>query len=244
MSDISATPLQARWSPFTTFCEGPEDHAKGFALFPAFYGRNYAKWLPKDKTAPILVISSGPGYFQEFLKELGHTDVTGIDTNQAFVDEANERGLNSICASSFDWLPKEGRFAFIFGEQEINHLTRDELMVLLEKCKASLRTGGRLMLNAANAANPLIATEHPGNNWDHYLVTAEGNLRQAFTRAGFAEIQPLPLDFYVLWKNPLNYVAKAVTSTLHLTIKVLFRMYGKDAKIFTKRLAITGTRAR
>ena len=115
----------------------------------------------------------------------------------------------------------------------------EELIVL---CRNALRPGGRLVLNAANATNPLIATEHPGNNWDHRLVTAEGNLRQAFERLGFREVVPFPLDFYVLWRNPANYVARMVTGSIHLALRLLFLMYGKDAKIFTKRLGITGVR--
>jgi len=242
MSDRGPCEPTARWSPFTTFCEGPEDPQKGFRLFPAFYKRNYQRHLPRDKTAAILVLSSGPGYFQEFLRGLGYERVVGIDTDQGRVAAARERELTSEHASPFEWLPRPDGFDFIFGEQEVNHLTRAELLELLDRCRASLRPGGKLLLVAANCANPLVATEHPGNNWDHYLFTAEGNLTQAFERAGFREVTPFALDFYVLWTNPLNYVAKAVTGALHLTFKVLFRMYGKNTRIFTKRLAILGTR--
>ena len=155
---------------------------------------------------------------------------------------ATGRGLNSACESPFEVLPCEDAYAFIFGEQEINHLTRDELFDLLQRCLASLNPGGRLLLNAANCANPLISTEYPGNNWDHYLQAAEGNMTQAFSRAGFREVTPFALDFYVWWGNPLNYVAKALTATLHFVFKMMFRVYGKNATILTKRLGITAVR--
>jgi SAM-dependent methyltransferase len=239
---METTQLTARLSPFTTFCEGPEDMEKGFRLFPAFYRYNYLKLLPKEKDAPVLVLSSGPGYFQQFLRDLGYTNVKGIDTNAHFVDLARQRGLESECASSFDWLPDNSGFAMIFGEQEVNHLTRDEFLRLLRLCRESLREGGRLVLNAANCSNPFIASEYPGNNLDHFLATAEGNLVQAFRHTGFVDIRPLPMHFYVLWKNPANYVAWGITSSLHLLLRVVFRLYGKTASIFTKRLIITGVR--
>lgn len=234
--------LTAKWSPFTSFCEGPEDVEKGFRLFPAFYERNYKKLLPKDLSAEILVISSGPGYFQQYLKNLGYTNVLGIDSDPEKVAIAKDRGYNSECASSFDYLPRTSTYDFIFGEQEVNHLTREEFLELLGKCYESLRPQGKLLLVAANCANPLIATEHPGNNWDHYMFTAEGNLTQAFEHIGFTSVTPMALDFYVLWRNPANYVAKLFTMTFHLILKIIFRMYGKNANIFTKRLAIYGAR--
>ena len=101
-------PLRATWSPFTTFCEGPEDVAAGFRLFPAFYGRNYGRLLPADRDAPILVLSSGPGYFQSFLKQRGYHDVTGLDSDPAKVAQATARGLRAHAVSSFDWLPRPG----------------------------------------------------------------------------------------------------------------------------------------
>lgn len=242
MEQTNKRELTAKWSPFTSFCEGPEDVEKGFRLFPAFYKRNYKNLLPQDKDAPVLVISSGPGYFQKYLKDLGYTNVLGIDSDPDKVSDAKARGLNSECASSFDYLPIENSYELIFGEQEINHLTRSEFLELLDKCHKSLTQGGRLLLIAANCTNPLISTEHPGNNWDHYLHTAEGNLTQAFNHIGFKSITPMSLDFYVLWTNPANYVAKLLTSSFHLFLKIIFRMYGKNAKIFTKRLAISGIR--
>jgi len=95
-------------------------------------------------------------------------------------------------------------------------------------------------LVAANCTNLLMAAEYPGNNWDHYLYTAERGLKQAFAFAGTTKATSIPLDCYMLWKNPTNYVAKLITGTFHLLLKVIFRMYGNNASIFTKRLASLG----
>jgi hypothetical protein len=50
------------------------------------------------------------------------------------------------------------------------------------------------------------------------------------------------LKLYVFWTNPLNYVGLAVTGLLSIGFRVLFKIYGKDAKIFTKKIAATASK--
>ena len=53
---------------------------------------------------------------------------------------------------------------------------------------------------------------------------------------GFEAIRPIPLQLYVFYKNPLNYVGLLVTGTLHLSFRILFKIYGKSNAIFTKKI--------
>ncbi len=41
----------------------------------------------------------------------------------------------------------------------------------------------------------------------------------------------------MFWKNPLNYVGLAVTSTLEAVFRVMFMLYGKKVKILSKKVA-------
>jgi hypothetical protein len=47
----------------------------------------------------------------------------------------------------------------------------------------------------------------------------------------------------VFWKNPLNYVGLAVTGTLELFFKIVFKLYGKDVKILSKKVAATARKS-
>jgi SAM-dependent methyltransferase len=229
--------LRARYSPFTTFCEGPENIEKGYRLSTLFHKRNFYARLPKAKDARILVVSSGVGYFQYSLKLWGYTNVLGIDSDEDKVKYALSKGLESECHNAFSFLEKASdTYDFIFVEQEINHLTRDEFIEFLERVHAALTSHGKLLLSAANCANPIIATEYLGNNIDHYISIAENGLYQYLDLAQFKNITIFAHDFYVLWNNPLNYIAKCVTGLIHLFLRVIFVMYGKKNKIFTKRL--------
>ena len=231
--------LTAIHSPFTTFCEGPEEIQKGYHLFYLFHRRNFLHRLPKEKNAEILVVSSGVGYFQYSLKKWGYNRVNGIDSDQVKVEYAAGKGFDSECADCFDYLEKiENRYDLIFAGQEVNHLTRDELIVFLKLSYKALKKDGVLIITAANCANPIISTEYLGNNIDHYTSFTENNMKQYFSMTPFEELEVFPHDFYVLWTNPLNYIAKFLTGCLHFFLKMIFRMYGKSNDIFTKRLGV------
>jgi SAM-dependent methyltransferase len=229
--------LTAQNSPFTTFCEGPEDIAKGYELFNLFHLRNHADKLPADRHAAILVVSSGVGYFQYFLANLGYDNVTGVDSDPTKVAAAINKGFCSTEGNCFELLAEKNcAFDLIFAEQEINHLTRTEFIKFLECCYRALLPGGKLIVTAANCANPIIAPEYLGNNIDHYTSFTENSLKQYFSLTQFTDLTVFPDDFYVLRHHPLNYPAKAVTMFLHLILKVVFRLYGKSNVIFTKRI--------
>jgi 2-polyprenyl-3-methyl-5-hydroxy-6-metoxy-1,4-benzoquinol methylase len=235
--------LTAIHSPFTTFCEGPDDIESSYRFFYLFHRRNFLHRLPKEKGIEILVISSGVGYFQYSLKKWGYTNVRGIDTDSEKAEYARKKGFLSECIDCFDYLEKnEDFYDLIFAEQEVNHLTRDEFLYFLSLCFNALKPNGQLIITAANCANPLIAPEYLGNNIDHYTSFTENNLMQFFSMTKFKEVEVFPHDFYVLWTNPLNYVAKIVTGGIHFLLKMLFKMYGKSNQIFTKRIGVIATK--
>ena len=75
-------PLTAKIEPFDSFWEGPEDIEKGYDSFGKFYKANYLPYVPSNRSSGILVISCGPGYFVNMLKEEGYQNVIGIDSYQ------------------------------------------------------------------------------------------------------------------------------------------------------------------
>jgi SAM-dependent methyltransferase len=229
--------MHALYSPFTTFCEGPANIEKGYKLSTLFHKHNFLRRLPEDKNARILVVSSGVGYFQHSLRQFGYTNVIGVDSDQVKVEYAKAKGFDSMCANCFEFLAgKFEVFDCIFTEQEVNHLKRDEFIEFLSLARKALKQGGRIIITASNSANPFISTEYLGNNIDHYISIAENGLVQYLDLAGLKDIRVFKHNFYVLWHNPLNYVALAVTGCIHLFLRILFVIYGKKNKIFTKRL--------
>ena len=234
--------LAARLEPFDSYWQAPKDVEKGFSSFTAYYRANYLPHMPADRDARILVISCGPGYLVQMLKEHGYRAVVGIDSDPAKIEVALRHTLPCEAAHAFEYLQsKTGQFDVIIPEQELNHLTLEETVEFLRLCRQALRPGGRTVVYAMNGANPLVGSENLSHNIDHFYNVTEYSLGQILQLAGFADVRVFALRLYVFWKNPLNYVGLAATSLFELVMRIGFILYGKNVRILSKKIAAVAT---
>jgi SAM-dependent methyltransferase len=230
--------LSARLEPFDSYWQAPKDVEKGYGSFYEYYKHNYLPHMPADKSASILVISCGPGYLINTLKRHGYENVLGIDSDPEKVGHATRHGLKCEAAEAFPFLARQTeQFDVIIPEQELNHLTLEEQIEFLQLCKRALRPGGLLFVYGLNGANPLVGSENLSHNIDHFNTFTEYSLGQILELGGFGNVRTLPLKIYVFWKNPLNYVGLVITGLTELYFRIMFKLYGKDVKILTKKLA-------
>ena len=235
---MSKKELTARMEPFDSFWEAPEDIEKGYTTFCTFYRRNYLKYVPKNKEASILIVSCGPGYFVSLLKEEGYKNVLGIDSDPEKVDYAKRKGLNCRSENAFAFLEKNQQpFDVIIAEQEINHLTKEEIVSFLKLCWDNLKKDGTLIVHSLNGANPITGSEAIAQNFDHYNSFTEYSLRQVLQHTNFVQIQIIPLNLYVFYENPLNYACIFLETLFTIFFRFSFMLYGKSNKIFTKKIA-------
>ncbi len=235
---ISSDSLESQIEPFDSFWEGPEDIEKGFNKFHLFYKNNYLKHFPTDKSSAILVVSCGPGYCLNTLSKDGYTNIKGIDSRQCQIDWTKKQGFNGEVARAFEYVTAlaDNSLDAIFCEQEINHLNKKEMLTFFKLCLSKLTPGGRLICHSLNGANPVVGAESLAQNFDHCNTFTEYTMRQALNYTGFENIQVFPLNLYVFWKNPANYLLLAASGLLHLSFRALFIMYGKSNKLFTKKI--------
>ena len=233
----SSSELRAKMEPFDSFWEAPENIEKGYSSFYAFYKYNYFKHFPADKASNILVISCGPGYLVNLLTQQGYTKVLGIDSIDDKVTYAQARNLNCKVARAFEFLQDaEEPYDAIFCEQELNHLTKVEILEFLHLCWQKIRPGGTLIVHALNGANPITGAEALAQNFDHYNSFTEYTMRQVLEHSKFTDIKVIPLHLYVFWKNPLNYLLIIVSELYTLFFRISFMMYGKKNRLFTKKI--------
>ena len=233
--------LTATIEPFDSFWEAPGNVEKGFDRFGTFYRNNYLQHLPKNRDANILVISCGYGYFVHLLKMVGYTAVSGIDSDPEKVRIATEKGLNCTVGNAFAFLENSpGSYDVVIAEQEINHLTKEEILIFMNLCRKNLVEGGTLLVHSLNGANPITGSEALAQNFDHYNTFTEYSLRQVLEHTGFGEVNVFPLNLYVFYNNPLNYVALLADRINTLIFRINFILYGKHNRIFTKKIAATG----
>ncbi|WP_435105004.1 class I SAM-dependent methyltransferase [Arhodomonas sp. AD133] len=229
--------LTARIEPFDSFWEAPDDIESGYSKFFQFYRYNYLRHVPADRDARILAISCGPGYFVNLLSREGYRNVLGIDSFPEKIEYASRKGLNCQTANAFEFLEQSPEpFDCIFCEQELNHLTKEEILEFLALVRRKLSPGGTLICHALNGANPITGAEALAQNFDHYNTFTEYTLRQVLEYSGFGEIRVIPLNLYVFWKNPLNYVLIAASGLFTLFFRACFIMYGKKNRLFTKKI--------
>jgi nucleoside-diphosphate-sugar epimerase/SAM-dependent methyltransferase len=230
--------LAAQIEPFDTFWEAPSDVEKGFGKFAKFYKRNYLKLMPADRSARTLVISCGAGYMVELMKKEGFTDVLGIDSDAEKIEVAQRHGLNCKVKNAFPFLrDNQEPFDFIFAEQEINHLTKDEILKFLNLCHRNLKKGGMLILHSLNGANPLTGSEALAQNFNHFNTFTDYSLKQILKYSRFSEIKVFPLNLYIFYENPVNYIGLILNSVLNVLFRLGFIFYGKENKIFSKKIA-------
>lgn len=234
----TGTGLTAKIEPFDSFWEAPNNVEKGFDTFGKFYRHNYIKHLPMNRDANILVISCGYGYFVHLLKTVGYSSVSGIDSDPEKVRIATEKGLNCRVGNAFVFLGNPpGQYDVIIAEQEVNHLTKGEILIFLTLCRKSLVKGGTLLVHSLNGANPITGSEALAQNFDHYNTFTEYSLRQVLEHSGFSEVKVFPLNLYVFYGNPLNYIALLADRINTLIFRINFILYGKSNRIFTKKIA-------
>jgi nucleoside-diphosphate-sugar epimerase/2-polyprenyl-3-methyl-5-hydroxy-6-metoxy-1,4-benzoquinol methylase len=229
--------LTAQIEPFDTFWEAPKDIEKGYSKFNTFYKCNYLRHMPVNRKARILVISCGTGYMVASLNKAGYKNVLGIDSDQEKVQYAIKKNLNCIHDNAFSYLEQtEEKYDLIFAEQEINHLTKKEIKQFLALCYNQIEPGGALCVHSLNGANPITGAEALSQNYDHYNTFTSYSLEQILRNAGFVNVKVFPLKLYVFYKNPLNYVGIVLTFLLETFFRIGFIFYGKDNKIFSKKI--------
>jgi SAM-dependent methyltransferase len=239
--------LASKLEPFDSYWQAPDDIDAGYDKFASYYQANVLPHLPptppEGEALPMLVVSCGPGYLVNLLKDRGYTDVIGIDSDPDKTAHAQKRGLDCRAERAFGFVkPYREHFAAIVLEQELNHLTHDEMIAMLRLCHRALKPGGTIYCYGLNGANPMVGAENLAHNIDHFNLFAEHSLQQVLQLGGFRDIRVLPMKLYVFWTNPLNYVGLAVTGIYELWCKVMFKLYGKNVKVLSKKIAATATR--
>jgi SAM-dependent methyltransferase len=233
--------LEATIEPFDSFWEAPDDIEKGYRSFGRFYRDNYRRLFPTDTQGNILCVSCGPGYAVKLLTDLGYRNVLGIDSFDEKIAFATAKALNCRKAYAFDFLEDaaDGAYDLIWVEQELNHLTRTEILEFLKLCRRKLRAGGRLLVFALNGANPITGAEALAQNFDHFNTFTEYTLRQVLLHSGYERVETFDLNLYVFYGNPFNYVAMAAAGALALVFRACFLLYGKNNRLFSKKIAAT-----
>lgn len=191
-----------------------------------------------DKNVKILDLGCRMGHFLNFLEIESYTNYLGVDISEENIEFCKKNGFNVDKGDIFDFLKKSpDTYDAIIMNDIIEHLEKIEIVNLLKIIFQKLNNGGRLIIKAPNASNPIMASSTRYIDFTHEVLFTEESLSQVLRISGFTHVSIYPQDLYVFYYNPLNYPAKILNFLLNGTFRLLFHFYGrKTTKIFTKNI--------
>lgn len=167
------------------------DHARGLSLanYPQ-YQYWIKKHLPNDTTIRIIDLGCGHGALLYCLRELGYTNITGIDTSPEQVELAHQLGVSEVWLEDIDSFlaAATGTYDIIFLIDVLEHLTRSELVRFLERIRDLLKDSGKLIVHVPNAEG-LFGMRIRYGDITHELSFTPNSIQQIFRTIGFNKIE-------------------------------------------------------
>ncbi len=157
------------------------DHASELAARGPYLRALIRDHFPRDRSATIIDLGCGHGALLHFARAAGYRNITGVDRSPEQVAAAARLGIDGV--EQGDLLeallrrPAASVHVVVVFDV-IEHLTRDELLDLVDAAHRSLATGGRLIIHAPNAESPFFGRIRYGD------LTHE----QAFTRTSMGQL--------------------------------------------------------
>ncbi len=198
-------------------------------------------WLPERKDASILDIACGSGKLLHFFKQRGYTNLTGVDISPEQVKIARQVIKKVKKANALDYLEAHSEaFDLITGLDVIEHFKKDEVLRLLDGCRAALKPKGRLILQTPNAESPWGAV-HRYNDLTHEICFNPNALTRLLRLCGFDGIgtrEAGPVQWGYSIKSSIRYYMWQIIRGL-LKLYNIIETGGTGSGIFTRIFLIT-----
>ena len=188
------------------------------------WGRAYRhylhRWLPEGKGAKIVDLACGGGKLLYFFKRMGYTNITGVDISPEQVKLARQVTPNVDEADVLNWLEAHpASFDLVTGFDLVEHFHKDEVLRFLDACHASLKPGGRMILQTPNAESPW-GSVHRYNDFTHEVGFNPNALTRLLSLTGFQKIDsretgPIPLGHSI--KSSIRYL---IWQTIRAVLKI------------------------
>lgn len=170
----------------TTYASRNDLSAEGLQRAARNYAREFGPLLPDSRAAAILEVGCGVGGFLLCCRELGYTDVDGIDLSGEQVTFCHDHGFERVeQAEALDFLSRPGRrYAAVVLSDVLEHLPRHRVVATLEAINGRLEAGGKVILRVPNMSNPLnLRTRYV--DFTHESGFTKESLAQLLRAAGF-----------------------------------------------------------
>jgi cyclopropane fatty-acyl-phospholipid synthase-like methyltransferase len=166
--------------------------------------------LPTDKKARLVDIGFGRGEMLSLWKNLGYQNYLGVDVSQEEVKYCSSLGLNCQQVNDgFAFLrDNPDSFDLVAITDVLEHIKKEKIIECLEILRASLKDGGRAIIQVPNMQAP-ESYLHRYNDITHEIGFVEHSLRQLFRAVEFAPEDMIFLGFEdIIGYKPQNIIRK------------------------------------
>lgn len=162
------------------------------------YKKMLAKLLPLSKDAYILDVGCGMGFALFAIKDLGYTNIEGIDTDTGQVGFCVKKGLNvkKIDNSTKFLHDKANKYDAIIILDVLEHVPVDAQLAFLESINTALKPKGLLVCKVPNA-NSTLAARWRYSDWTHHCSFTEHSLDFVLFNSGFENIDVEESEFMI-----------------------------------------------
>lgn len=148
------------------------------------------RYFPEDKQAIILDLGCGHGALVYLAKQMGYLNITGIDISSEQIEVAKKLCIEGVdegdIMRTLEKTPYETIDCLITFDV-IEHLTRDEILSLVDLAFKAIKPKGRWIIHTPNAESPFGMRMR---YWDltHETAFTHTSISQLLLSSGFAQV--------------------------------------------------------
>lgn len=160
------------------------------------------KLLPTDKNMPILEVGSGFGQNLYSLKELGFTNVLGLDLSPQCVAFCQKQGFNALLVQTEEkfYGEHQKQFDLVILYDVLEHYLPEEGSILLKNIQKVMKTNASLLISVPNANHP-FSPRLLFDDITHRFIYNKKSLLQLLGNCGFEKNQIFEINSFTLYDD-------------------------------------------
>lgn len=126
-----------------------------------------------------------------YAREAGYENLRGVDLSQEQVDQARRLGIEGVsCGGLAETLREleDNSQDLILSLDVIEHLTRDELIPIVDEVRRVLRPDGRWLIKVPNGESPFFGRVRYGD-LTHELAFTRHSISALLLASGFSQVE-------------------------------------------------------
>lgn len=200
-------------------------------------------YLPNSQSARIIDLGCGYGANLLNLRQMGYSNLRGIDISPEQVALAHELGADMVELGSIEnAIAEESNVQLVTMLDVIEHLTRSEAITVLQSIFDCLSPGGVLVMRTPNVDAPLGSALSFGD-LTHEMHLNKYAVLELFGSMSYSTIDVLPI--YPVGGNLVVQLARLMVKPimwLHTTIQHIDQGISRSATITTPNMLIVARR--